>query len=200
MEQANSKAERTRQFIIESTAEIFNRKGYAGTSLTDLTEATKLTKGSIYGNFENKEAVAAAAFDYNWAAIRSRIDAKMAACTTAKEKLLAYTDVYKSVGNGAFARGGCPLLNTAVDADDTNPLLKERALQAFNGWKQRITSLIKKGIADGEFREDTNVQQVALILISLIEGGIMIAKLTGSVDALKIILNGVAREIEAICN
>src|ERR1700722_8888899 len=60
-----SKAERTRQFIIEKTAPIFNKKGYAGTSLSDITAATGLTKGSIYGNFADKDEVALAAFDYN---------------------------------------------------------------------------------------------------------------------------------------
>ena len=53
-----SKAEKTRQFNNESTAELFNKKGYAGTSLSDISEATGLTKGSIYGNFENKDDVA----------------------------------------------------------------------------------------------------------------------------------------------
>ncbi|MDO9376148.1 MAG: TetR/AcrR family transcriptional regulator, partial [Ferruginibacter sp.] len=60
-----TKAEKTRNFIVEQTAPIFNKKGYAGTSLTDLTEATGLTKGSIYGNFANKDEVALAAYDYN---------------------------------------------------------------------------------------------------------------------------------------
>ena len=65
MNVGTTKAERTRNFIIEKTAEIFNRKGYAGTSMSDITEATGLTKGSIYGNFENKEDVALAVFEYN---------------------------------------------------------------------------------------------------------------------------------------
>jgi AcrR family transcriptional regulator len=60
-----SKAEKTRQFIIEQTAELFNKKGYAGTSLSDITSATGLTKGSIYGNFENKDEVAKEVYLYN---------------------------------------------------------------------------------------------------------------------------------------
>ncbi|MCP2807331.1 TetR family transcriptional regulator, partial [Salmonella enterica subsp. enterica serovar Typhimurium] len=62
---AESKAERTRQYIIDKAAPIFNKKGYAGTSLNDLIEATGLTKGAIYGNFENKDEIALEAFDYN---------------------------------------------------------------------------------------------------------------------------------------
>jgi len=56
-----SKSDRTKKFIVEQTAAIFNEKGYAGTTITDLTNATKLTKGSIYGNFTNKDDVALAA-------------------------------------------------------------------------------------------------------------------------------------------
>jgi TetR/AcrR family transcriptional repressor of nem operon len=77
MEKIVSKADRTRQFIIETTANIFNKKGYAGTSLSDLTLATGLTKGSIYGNFENKEDVALAVFDYNHSKILTQVRKKM---------------------------------------------------------------------------------------------------------------------------
>ena len=53
-----SKAEKTKQHIIEKTATLFNTKGYISTSLSDITQVTGLTKGSIYGNFENKDEVA----------------------------------------------------------------------------------------------------------------------------------------------
>jgi len=53
-----TKAERTSAFIIERVAPVFNKHGYIGTSMSDLTEATGLTKGALYGNFENKEALA----------------------------------------------------------------------------------------------------------------------------------------------
>src|ERR1700743_2896220 len=105
MEKEFSKAERTRQFIIEKTAEVFNKKGYAGTSLADLTEATGLTKGSIYGNFENKEEVAIAVFDYNSCLVADHVDALIAQAPTYYDKLLVYTKVYN---NSKFAaRGGC---------------------------------------------------------------------------------------------
>jgi AcrR family transcriptional regulator len=39
-----SKAEKTKQFIIEKTATLFNTKGYISTSLSDITQATGLTK------------------------------------------------------------------------------------------------------------------------------------------------------------
>jgi TetR/AcrR family transcriptional repressor of nem operon len=173
-----SKAERTRQFIIEKTAVIFNKKGYAGTSLSDLTGATGLTKGSIYGNFASKEEVALAAFDYNRGRVSDRIQQLVEKETTFYDKLMVYTKVYS---NTALAdRGGCAILNTAVEADDTNSLLKDKAAKAVINWRKNLTDLINGGIAAGEFKADIDVNQSALSIIALIEGGIMIAKVTNS--------------------
>lgn len=179
MEKSLSKAERTRTFIIETTAEIFNKKGYAGTSLSDITDATGLTKGSIYGNFENKEEVALAVFDFNCLKINSQIRSKIDAAVSYHDKLMVYSKVYKSITKGLINNGGCPILNTATEADDTNNLLKDRAAKALFRWEKNISDLIEKGIQAAEFKKDVNVRQTALSIIALIEGGVMIAKVTG---------------------
>jgi TetR/AcrR family transcriptional repressor of nem operon len=173
-----SKAERTRKFIIEATSVVFNKKGYAGTSLSDLTEATGLTKGSIYGNFENKEEVALAVFDFNAGRIADIIAKRIAQATTYHDKLMVYTQVYSS--DSLAARGGCAILNTAVEADDTNELLKDKAAKAVLRWKKNIVELINGGIAAGEFKPDIDAPQTAISIVALIEGGIMIGKVTGS--------------------
>jgi len=97
-----TKAEKTRQFIIEKTAPIFNTKGYAGTSLSDITEATGLTKGSIYGNFANKDEVALAAFDYNLQTVQGIIRSEMNKQESVKEKLLVYVNVYNDFMKHSF--------------------------------------------------------------------------------------------------
>ena len=179
MENELSKAERTRQFIVETTSGIFNKKGYAGTSLSDLTEATGLTKGSIYGNFKNKEEVAVAAFEYNSARVRKLIVGQIEKAPTYYEKLMVYAKVYHSFNSASFPDGGCPILNTAVDADDTNPLLKNKAAQVVLRWKKNIEELISAGVVAGEFKTGIDTEKIALSMIALIEGGIMIAKVTG---------------------
>ncbi|GAB4010417.1 TetR/AcrR family transcriptional regulator [Spirosoma migulaei] len=186
-----SKAERTRQFIIESTAGIFNTKGYAGTSLSDLTEATGLTKGSIYGNFGSKEEVALACFDYNLSKINRAVQQRLDQETSFHKKLLVYTQVYHSFNGISFPEGGCPILNTAVDADDTNNLLKDKAAKAILVWKKRLIDLLRGGIAAGEFKADVSPEQTALSMIALIEGGIMIAKVTNDPTSLVKILKTV---------
>ncbi|HVV03131.1 MAG TPA: TetR/AcrR family transcriptional regulator [Puia sp.] len=173
-----NKAEKTKQFIVERTAPIFNKKGYAGTSISDMTDATGLTKGSIYGNFANKDEVALAAFDYNVKKVTSLIRAEMDKKHTVREKLLVYVDVYNGSIQG-FPEGGCPILNTAVEADDTHDALKKKVVDVILTWKSFIMSLLQQGIEKKEFKEIKDPEQTALSIISTIEGGIMVSRVTG---------------------
>ena len=190
-----NKAERTRQFILEKTAPIFNVKGYAGTSLSDMTEATGLSKGSIYGNFADKEEVALAAFEHNWKQVQAIVQAEMNKHRTNKDKLLALGKVYDDYHAHAFPEGGCPLLNTAVEADDTHPGLRSAAAAAFRGWKQTLVAVIEAGVAAREFRAGVHAEQTALALIAMIEGAIMISRLTGEPGLRKAVMPAVAKTI-----
>lgn len=196
MGKLQSKSERTRQFIIETTADIFNTKGYVGTSMSDLTEATGLTKGSIYGNFENKEEVALAAFDYNLEKLRKIILQRMTSATTYRDKLMVYAQVYHSFKRDPFPEGGCPILNTAVEADDTNNLLKDRAAKAVLRWQKSIINLIQGGVNSGEFKSNVDANNVALSMIALIEGGIMITRVTNQPNHLDEVLKTVATLVD----
>lgn len=192
-----SKAEKTRQFIIEKTAPIFNRKGYAGTSLSDMTEVTGLTKGSIYGNFDNKDEVAVAAFHYNHKRVSDSFISTIAKKKTYKEKLMVYPALYENFFTELISFGGCPILNTATEADDTHPVLKEQANRAITNWKENIVSMIRKGVEAGEFKaENINPEQTALTIIACIEGAIMITKLSGKTNHFRSIMQSVKKMIE----
>lgn len=184
-----SKSERTKQFIIEQTAQVFNEKGYAGTSLADLEKATGLTKGSIYGNFENKDDVALAAFDYNFSRVTGYLKERILATEDSIERLLVYPKVYRDFFKIPFLKAGCPLLNTATEADDTHPGLKARAADALTYWKTSVENQVKRGIARNEIRKTTNPTEFAVILMALIEGAIMQAKVTGRTTELRVTMS-----------
>lgn len=181
-----SKGERTRQLIIEKTAHIFNEKGYAGTSMNDIMEATGLTKGCIYGNFQNKDEIALAAFDYNYGHVTSLIRTKILDRTSYIDKLLVYPETYKDFLKVPFIIGGCPILNTAIDADDTHPMLKKRAAAALKFWQTGVEKMIARGIETKEIKPNTNGSEFAIILTSLIEGAIMQANITNRSTELEV--------------
>jgi len=193
-----TKAEKTRNFIVEKTAPIFNMKGYAGTSLNDITAATGLTKGSIYGNFANKDEVALAAFDYNLNNVSSRIEAEMNRQTSIKDKLLVYIDIYQKFIDGSVSEGGCPVLNTAIDADDTHPELRGRVLKAVLDWKNKIAKLVEAGIANKEINVNHNPEQIALTIIAMVEGGIMISKLTLKTEYWNLIMGSLKKYVDSL--
>jgi len=198
MNDSLSKAGRTRQFIIERTAGLFNEKGFAGTSINDLTNATGLTKGSIYGNFENKDEVALAAFDYNHNRVNEYVKAKLIVTDNAIERLMVYPEIYRNYLKVPFLQAGCPILNTAVEADDTHPLLKQKAADALAFWKRSIENQVKRGIARKEIKADTNPGEVAVMMRAIIEGAFMQAKLSGKNGDLKIAMDYLERMISSL--
>jgi AcrR family transcriptional regulator len=179
-----SKSERTKQFIIEKTAPVFNMKGYAGTSLNDMITVTGLTKGSIYGNFENKDEVAIAAFDYNFGVVAAYLKTKVEEQSTVINKLLVYPETYRNFLKLPFLKSGCPLLNTSTEADDTHPLLKQKAADALKLWKTSIEKHIQRGIKTKEIKATTNASEFAAVLMAIIEGSVMQAKVTGKATEL----------------
>jgi AcrR family transcriptional regulator len=193
-----NKAERTRQFIIEKAAPVFNTKGYAGTSLSDMTEATGLTKGSIYGNFADKDEVALACFDYSYKKVQEVIRMEMERYSNYRDKLLVYVNVYTNRGNHDLPMGGCPVLNTTVDADDTHPGLRAKAGAALLNWKERMASLIEAGKAAGEFKPSVNSEQVALTIIAMLEGMIVVARGTGKPGYARAVIDSIDQLIRGL--
>jgi hypothetical protein len=74
-------------------------------------------------------------------------------------------------------------------------LLREKASEALQGWKKNLVSLIEAGIQAREFRADVDAEHTALTLIALIEGGIMISRLTGNVRHRKAVMSTVEKTI-----
>ena len=174
------KAKETKNYIIEKAAPIFNMHGYAGTSMSQLTRAINMTKGAIYGNFKDKDEIAIAAFDYNFAEISKRIGKVIRAKENACDKLIAFANFYLNEFADISMKGGCPILNAAIDSDNVHEGLKERVSHAIETWLETIIHIINKGIQRKQINPNVKPEQFASVFVSLIEGGIMLSKTTGN--------------------
>ncbi len=192
------KSEKTRQFIIERCAPVFNQKGFIGTSLSDIEQATGLTKGCIYGLFVSKEELAAACFDYARALIHERMDTEASRKSNAVEKLRAIFDMYRTFPEFWPIKGGCPILNTAVEADDTNPLLRKKVVEALEIWRRFFASIIQRGIRNGEIVENVDPQSIATLFIALLEGATMMSKVYNDNSSLKTVLDKINETIDQL--
>jgi TetR/AcrR family transcriptional repressor of nem operon len=178
------KGERTRQDIVRNAAPLFNTKGYEGTSLSDLMAATGLQKGGIYRHFASKEELAAEAFDYSWGkAVNGRLDgvADVSNSVDRVKKMIANFVERRS----GLVEGGCPLLNTAIEADNGNALLRSRARKALRTWSERIAELVKEGKRKREIDGRTDPRKVSQLIIGSLEGALMISRIEGNDGALE---------------
>ena len=173
-----SKAERTKQHIIEKAAPLFNTQGYVGTSLSDIMRVTGLTKGGIYGNFVSKDEIAAAVFDYSFQRLRAALSAVVAPPPTAVGKLLAILQFYHNYTLTPTIAGGCPLLNSSIEIRAGYPILQQQVSQAVHDTLEDIQRILQFGINQKELRPDIDPRKEAVVLYGQIEGGMVMSRAT----------------------
>jgi AcrR family transcriptional regulator len=193
-----TKAERTRQYIIETTAPLFNTKGYEGTSLSDLIDATGLTKGSLYGNFKDKEEISTEAFRYSVSKVKEMVKKELDGVISYKKQLIALLDFYSAYVFDPPIPGGCPLLNTAIEADDHHTSMRKVVTKELLSTIDFISSLIKKGITAGEFKKNIKPNELAYTFFCSVEGALMFARVERSREPMDIIVRHCKNMLEQI--
>ena len=174
-----SKAEQTKQHIIAKAAPLFNTQGYAGTSMSDIMRVTGLAKGGLYGNFESKDAIAAAVFDYSFQQLTEAIAAVVRPQPTAIGKLLAINGFYHNYTLTPTIAGGCPLLNSTVEARAGFPHLQQQVSKAMHDTLRYFERILQLGIDQRELRADLDTRKEAELFYSQIEGAMVMSRATG---------------------
>ncbi len=177
------KGEQTRRKILEKAAALFNKRGFNGCSMQDISAAAGLEKGSLYSHFHSKEQLASEAFDTAWAQSSKARLGNLEQATGSIEQLKLHIDNF--VSKPPFP-GGCPLLNAALDADDGNPVLYQKAQIALNGWIAFLREIIEKGRTSGEMDPSVDPETLSTLIISLLEGAHFTSSLQKSKVPLRI--------------
>ena len=170
----------TKQKILKKSGVLFNTQGYKATSISDITSATGFTKGAIYRHFENK-AVLEKETLFHLSTVMFEILRERIRCQkTAGDKLRAIFRYFESYISNPEVKGGCPLLNAAIEADDTSPVLRREALKILDILRESVIAILKNGIRYQQIRKDTDTEYYATIIIASLEGAIMMSKLRGN--------------------
>lgn len=190
------KAERTKQFIIEQSAPIFNSKGIAGTTIDDILAATKMAKGGIYGNFENKEAISIASVDFLFGKMSAKAYSVISKEKTAVKKLFAFIDLRENP-LVPFIEGGCPILNFGVDSDNTNPTVKKKVKAMIEGSMTLFIDILKQGIANGELSDELNPEEYCLKVLVMLEGATLVSRVTDSIKPMHTVIKILKSELRS---
>ncbi len=170
-----TKAAQTRKFIIETVAPIFNKKGYIATTMSDITQATHLTKGAIYGNFENKDELAMEAFTFNVKKMLRLVDEYQASGATPLEKLFLGSQFYRSYYDLSRDMGGCPILNMGVSTKEQHPVMYDYVKFTVNKIISNLQKLIEEAQILQEIKPEINPAVYAQKIYTLFQGAIFMA-------------------------
>jgi TetR/AcrR family transcriptional repressor of nem operon len=194
--EAETKGQRTRNRIVAEAAAVFNQRGYEGTSMQNLMDATGLEKGGLYRYFSSKEELAAEAFQYAWREAFAARTRDVESVQGAVQKLRYVVERF--VTSRSPIPGGCPLMNMAVEADDGNPVLRGLVHEALREWQARLIGIVKSGVAAGEIRRGTDARSLANRIIATLEGALMISRLERHREALNDVRVALEAEFDGI--
>ena len=197
----SSKSERTRQFIIEQAAPIFNKKGIAGTAISDIMEVTQLAKGGIYGNFDSKEEITKEVCNYlvkrRGAQLSNALAQNGRGGPTATGRLFSLLDFMKEDLLDNF--GGCPIISLGAEADDTDtdPGIRKRLTEAIAYCQSIIRAVVQQGIDAGEFDPSVDAELFAIKAFALLEGAALFGRIQGNDSQMAKIIGVLRTEIRA---
>jgi TetR/AcrR family transcriptional regulator, transcriptional repressor for nem operon len=170
------KGSNRRAAILASAAPIFNQRGFAGTSIADILEATALEKGGLYNHFASKEELAIEAFDYAYAQVEAYFTKAMRAAAPGLGRVRAYIDAFGHYCERPVVDGGCPVINACIEADDALPFLRDRVTSAFSAMRAAVSRNLVRARAGGELPENLDVEQATDFVVAALEGAVLLAR------------------------
>lgn len=192
--------EATREAILEKSGVLFNTQGYKATSISNITEATGFTKGAIYRHFTNKADLEKETLSFLTSKIFEKMSAVIKKEETAGAKLKAICRFFESYVTNPPLEGGCPLLNSAIEVDDSYPELKKQALYILKTLEDSIIKILLNGVKFGQLKKDIDKQFYSTMIIASLEGAIMMSKLKNNDDDIRRVVSHLYSLIERIEN
>ena len=174
-----SKGDRTRSKILDEAARVFNRKGFAATSINDILKASGTTKGNLYFHFSSKGEIGLEVLKREKQAFMSFLDDILNEGPPGQGLKNFFDEALAKHRQQDFI-GGCIFGNTALEASDTSPELATFVASVFDDWIMKIAQNVDRAQQTGHIRKDVPARDLAEMIVSTVEGGIMQTRLLKS--------------------
>jgi TetR/AcrR family transcriptional regulator, transcriptional repressor for nem operon len=157
--------------VIAAARDEFWDRGYAATSVDDLTAATGLGKGSLYGAFGDKHSLYLRALD---AYITSALDGVRAGLRdpnfSAYERLARHIRGQAKAIAADKSRRGCLMAKSAAELGATDDAVEAKVAQAYAAWRDELADCIRAAQRDGDLDAKQNPQALAGALLAFMRG------------------------------
>ncbi len=164
-----TKGVHTRRNIVEKSLQLFSVKGFYNTSVSDILDATALTKGGLYGHFASKEAIWHAVYAEAvriWKGIVFKGIRNDGDPLQRIEKFIE-NDLIQYLGGDVFD-GGCFFLNMLVELSGQSAAMSRQILSGFVRLSALLRSWLEEARQKEMLRDDVELIEVAdFVIISL---------------------------------
>lgn len=168
-----------KEVVLETTMKVFWRNGFAGTSMSDLTGATGLTKPSLYAAYGNKEALFSLSLHRYIRAQREKTGGELQAPDVSlKDRIANYLKASARVAADRSTPGGCFVANSTCEANSSAMPSEARQTiaEVNNNARSRITDYLRDEQAKGNLAETAAPDLLADYLLVLQSGLVLMAK------------------------
>lgn len=174
----------SKEKILESARDLFHLNGYKNTSIDDILKSTGVTKSNFYYHFKSKEVLGLLILEIRIREyeIKFLTDTLRNTSISPEKRLKNYYKKVTSFHKSLNCRGGCPFGNLALEMSDINENFRLRLSEFFNHWQKIIEGCIKEGIKKKEFRDDLSSKSISQLILSHLEGTIMMVKTHRSIS------------------
>ena len=169
-----------RDQIIETTCELMEMQGYHATGINQILDESGAPKGSLYSYFpEGKEGLAVEAIERSSRAISERIRGVMAESSDAASGVQAFFERLAGLVEASDYRHGGPITAIALEAASTNERLREACRDAYRRWQNAFGEKLRQELGDAQ------AQMLAAMVVSTLEGAIILSRSERSVKPLR---------------
>lgn len=189
--------EQTKKKILMAANILFNTKGYKATSISDITSLAGITKGAIYKHFKDKAELEKKCLTNMTSIVLSNLSKRIKQAKDAPSKLNSILTYFEEYGDNPPFKGGCPLMNAAIEVDDTDIVLKKVVSNIMLSIQDGITGVIKQGLERNQLKNIPNPDAFATLIYSSIEGGVMMMKVTDNDKHLQSVIQYLKDDIKS---
>ncbi len=170
------KSKETKEIILIKASKLFNDQGYGISSIKDIERATGLSKGAIYGHFDNKEVLQKNAFEFNLEFIQKNLFLKLNEADHSVDLLNVFIDFYSNFFSYKNYQNSCPLVRALNEADIPQGKIKKAAVNEIKRWNKLLVQILEEGKDKGEINPGIDSNYYSKLIINLIEGSLLISK------------------------
>ena len=171
----------TRGQLVESARNLFWEQGYAATGIAQILKAADANSGSLYHFFPTKEDLLLAVLEWYRANLGACvIDPVFGRVSDPIERIFGILDGYRRQLLATRFEHGCPIGSLALELCNSHPAARELIAENFQNWVSAVQGCLDA--ARGRLPAGTDSRQLALFILSTMEGAVMLARSYGSIE------------------